>query len=107
MNLTKEDRFVLYCILLEEAKTNIKMFAEHGYFYKDTVTGLCNLIYKTFGIDVDSGSFLNCINTHMSNVFPELWDQRPNVDEIYWFPVSVKGWKQRIKLLKKCIELTA
>ena len=105
MNLTKQQRFVFYCILLVEAKENIKYLSEGGHLCR----GLCSLIYMQLDLDVDSCELEDNEDdcSHMSKVFPELWKQKPETVHVYWFPVSVKGWKQRIKLLKKCIELTA
>lgn len=102
--LTEDQRFSIYCILLAEAEAAIK---EPSYVIpldegnrRVINYGLCLVLYNL---------------TLMYNAYPlsiieltELYEQQPSnhiKHGAYWFSRDVKGWKQRIKLLKKAISL--
>lgn len=99
MKLTKEQRHIAYIIMWEEAEN------PGQFFYLDlmedcisTQYGFCAMIRMVF-----DDSFTDC---DMSYVFPELFAKRPSSHGFYWFPRTVAGWGERIKLLDKCIKET-
>lgn len=86
MKLTKDQRFIAYCIMLEEIESS------ENYFF-------CNTFYRCFGL----------VNSQitMQEYFPELYSKKPKVTHSpnCWFPVHET--EKRIKILKQCIEETA
>lgn len=66
-----------------------------------TNNGFCHYITITFGINAyDQWNF--------KHYFPELWEKKPENtwNSFFWFQCTQKGWKERIKILAKCIEET-
>jgi len=101
MKLTKDQRFVAYCILLQEAKDWIK----HDEYWHNN--GICYLVDRTFGIYI---YYENCTMPEfgLKNVrscFPELYSKR-TIRGGYWFATDRKGWTKRIQILKQCIAET-
>jgi hypothetical protein len=94
--LSREERYTAYIILLREA--------EHKFFENNFFGGLCSLANKTFG-------FSDCVSFGIDNQLPELAALLDENSFCTWqfvhaFPQTASGWLQRIYLLKEAIELT-
>lgn len=61
-----------------------------------TRVGLCHLIYCITG---------NPWNT-LEHYFPEIWRQRPEGADKFWFTTGSPGWPARKEILLKAIEAT-
>lgn len=92
--MNKQERHEAYKIMLDVATSVTPIFP---------LTGFCNMIMQLFGFNAHySGNF--------AIAFPELYSKKPEGDgsyfSLYWFDCGEDGWKQRIELLKQCIEET-
>jgi hypothetical protein len=99
MKLNKLERHTAYIIMLAEAEKSLK---DYNYNW-----GLCWLINRCFGFtnaDVSSEDVEWMIDS-VTELFPELQTAKPN-GKMYWFPKGPEGTKQRIELLKQCIQET-
>lgn len=105
--LTKEDRYIVYCILLAEAKASLNSK------YPDILgTGFCYLlndilnicVYDVVRKKVDYDNFKSD-ETVMDSIrigYPELHKFKPkNLKGNYWFDRGKEGWKIRIGILEK------
>lgn len=104
--LTKEDRYVVYCVLLAEAEE-----ALYNHF-SDIYSGFCNLfndrldiwVYDVTKRKVSYNSFTRngTVVDSIKIGYPELHEFKPkNNGGHYWFDRSEEGWKKRICILKK------
>lgn len=104
MKLTKDQRFVAYCILLKELSMN----------RRGNKSRYCHLIFKVFGItndglnkkwkgdwfwETDVSDAINCV----LNYFPELKSKEPNNG---WPDCDKLGIEQRKQWLEQCIAET-
>lgn len=95
LTLDKSERYTAYLLLYFEAKEKLK---SKNYFY-----GFCWLCHKMSGIFLYEDDFPD----RFKNMFPELYSKKPKITDAYWFNIGKSGWKQRINLLKQCIEETS
>ena len=93
LKLTKEQRWVAYCIMLQ-------VFDERDY--DDCGAFLCRVFQKITGIDVSLDDKM------FKELLPELWNKRPKANYIgnVWYSQHGCGYVARIKALKQCIEET-
>lgn len=97
MKLTKDQRYTMYCILLQEAE-------ENEPFFDIEKKGICHLIRDVFGfypISKKDYSFKGNGSEWFNDVTPELLKYENNI-RAYWF----KDWSERIEALKQCIKET-
>lgn len=94
MKLRKDQRYTLYCILLEEAEKDYPYYV-YGYPISSKLNGFCWMYRLITGSDelYWGGEFM----------IPELYKKRTvNTFDGFYF----KNWRQRIKALKQCIKET-
>lgn len=92
MKLRKDQRYTLYCILLEEAE-NLLMYRKMG--------GFCGLISDVTGLfPTTYYARISEYEIPFKDIAPELLMYKNN--RLYWF----ENWGERIKALKQCIKET-
>jgi hypothetical protein len=101
MKLTKSQRHTAYIIMMSEAESNIKTYVNDG---------LCAMCLEIFGVwpqpkEISSVYFQDD-DVHWHEFLPELSAKEPKHSGNTWYSLNKSGWKQRIKLLKGCIEET-
>ena len=95
MKLRKDQRYTMYCILLEEAE-NPSIFEHPEYRNEQRYSnewGLCWMWYMIIG-----NYFLYRYSKQM---LPELYNKK-NSNRTYWF----NNWEERIEALEQCIAET-
>ena len=103
--MKKKERFIIYCILLHELESN-KLMSEYPddsvYVMINGVGcgGMCDILMATFDT-CNSGGAIDELG------LKELKRLRPMFAGTWWYPRTVKGWQQRIELVKKCIKQTS
>lgn len=88
MKLTKAQRHELYKAVLKENDLSDGICIDLAHFVRQSG-------YPNFYID------------GISSTFPELMKHKPIDAQVYWFPDTVNGKKQRIEVLKQCIRETS
>ena len=92
--IPKQERHLMYCIMLAEAEENLKEWVG---------AGVCHMAIDLFNVNIypDSGN---------TGLLPEIAarKQKPtNRFCRYWYDCTPEGWQKRIEILKQCIEETA
>ncbi len=96
MKLTKDQRYTMYCILLEEAESNELFSDEYNQ-------GICHLIRDVFGfypVLKSVYTYTKSSEVWFDDIAPELLKYKR--DGTYWF----NNWEERIEALKQCIAET-
>lgn len=70
--------------------------------------GLCYYIANETDYGFNKGLYTGFVLYCMEDDLPELYNMQPAewYNDDLWFPPTPAGWKKRIALVEKCIELT-
>ena len=97
IKLTPEQRYTLYCILLEEAK---EIHAERLKERWSYIGGMCDIL----AIILEEKDSENDILERLGLTEILAQEPIPRDSIFYWFENNSHGWAQRIHLLEKAIK---
>lgn len=97
MKLTKDQRYTMYCILLQEAESN-ELFSDN---YSQGICYLMRYIFNFYPVSNYYFTYKSFDEEWFKDVAPELLKYEKLITA-YWF----KNWKERRKALKQCISET-